>query len=143
MSAHSRNKGASYERELGRLFEEHLGVPRPQRILDQTREADLGDLLVGELFLIEAKRYASSPGGWYQPTWWKQCCRAAAKQNLIPVLCYRLDRLPTRMVFPMFALNTDWCVDLGQYTWPVEGNAMMPVVCEQEVGLSIMREWIV
>ena len=64
MSKKSRDKGSGYERELAKLFELELGLSeRPQRILDQTREADCGDLLINDLFLIEAKRYAGAAGG--------------------------------------------------------------------------------
>ena len=63
MGKKSRDKGSGYELELAKLFEAELGVDRPQRILDQTREADCGDLLINDLFLIEAKRYAGAAGG--------------------------------------------------------------------------------
>ena len=142
MSKKSRAKGSGYEIELAKLFEAELGIPRPQRILDQTREADCGDLLINDLFLIEAKRYAGAAGGWYQPAWWKQCCNAAAKQNKIGVLVYRYDRMPNRFVFPIFAVNSEWAIG-DQYTWPTDGNAMLPVVCDQQTGLAIMREWLI
>ena len=143
MSKKSRDKGAGYERELAKLFEQELGLSeRPQRILEQSREQHCGDLLINSIFLVEAKRYAGASGGWYQPAWWKQCCSAAAKQNKIGVLVYRYDRMPNRFVFPIFAVNSEWATS-DEFTWPTEGNAMLPLVTDQETGLAIMREWIV
>tara|TARA_R110001606_G_scaffold116825_1_gene246032 strand:+ start:924 stop:1352 length:429 start_codon:yes stop_codon:yes gene_type:complete len=141
MSKKSRNKGLSYELELAKLFQLELGIERPQRILDQTREASLGDLLIGDVFLIEAKRYAGAAGGWYQPAWWKQCCSAAAKQNKIGVLVYRYDRMPNRFVFPIFSINTEWAVG-DEFCWPTDGNAMLPIVCDQDTAMALMREWM-
>jgi hypothetical protein len=139
----SRNKGVSYERELSKLFEAELGVERPQRRLEQTREVDMGDLVLGDdLFMIEAKRYAASSGGWFRPEWWAQAKSAAAKHNMIPVLVYRYDRLPNRFVFPIFVIQPDYCVD-DQFGWPTEGNAMSPVVVDQEVAMMVFREWLV
>ena len=55
----SRNKGASFEREIANLLNEDLGLKNGlKRILEQTREKFLPDLILGRLY-IECKRYGS------------------------------------------------------------------------------------
>jgi hypothetical protein len=44
---------------------------------------------------------------------------------------------------PMYAVNSDWASDSDQFSWPTEGNAVMPLTCDLEVGLAIMREWLI
>ncbi len=52
----SRNKGASFEREIGNLLTEDLGLKNNiRRILEQTREKHLPDLMLGRWY-IEFKR---------------------------------------------------------------------------------------
>ena len=53
----SRNKGASFEREIGNLLTADLGLKNSlRRILEQTREKHLPDLIMGRWY-IECKRY--------------------------------------------------------------------------------------
>ena len=55
----SRNKGASFEREVANLLTNDLGLKKNiRRILEQTREKHLPDLMLGNWYL-ECKRYAS------------------------------------------------------------------------------------
>lgn len=109
MSAASRNKGASGERELaGALFEE-LGV-RLVRRLDQTRagghdlepapgQSGAVAALMGTL-AIESKRYrAVSPG--LIKGWWEQAARQARVARKTPVLAYRADRGEWRVRVPL------------------------------------------
>jgi hypothetical protein len=139
-SVNSRVKGSSYENELCRLFREEFGIPSLRRRLSQTQDPLEGDIFL-EPFLCEAKRYKQ--GNWFRPEWWVQCKAAAAKHNAIPLLCYRFDRQPTRMVFPLFAVNSAWAVeDNDQYSWPTEGDAMRPLVCDEATGLALIREWL-
>ena len=55
MSKLSRAKGASFERELVKIFREELGV-ECRRNLTQYQESELGDIELGELILVEAKK---------------------------------------------------------------------------------------
>ena len=53
----SRNKGAAFEREIAKLINEEFSLSIPlKRILEQTREKFLPDLILGRWYL-ECKRY--------------------------------------------------------------------------------------
>jgi Holliday junction resolvase len=147
MSKMARNKGANFERSVIAELREIMGdmvIPRDlRRNLSQYQEVDLCDIEL-EPFAIECKRYAK--GNWYQKDWLEQCNRAAAKINLIPVLIWKYDRLPIRVTMPIYAVNSEWAVNgqVDQYSWPVEGNAMLPVTFTTlEDACSVMREWLV
>ena len=139
MSKKSRTKGATFENAVCKVIYEELGF-KVRRNLSQFQESGLGDIEL-EPFLIECKRYAS--GNWFQKSWWEQCKTAAAKGNLIPVLIWKYDRQPIRVTLPMYAVNSEWATDSGQYSWPVDGNALFPLTCELEAGMAIMREWLI
>ena len=140
MSKLSRTKGASFERELVKIFREELGV-ECRRNLTQYQESELGDIELGELILVEAKRYKT--GNWFAPAWWEQTKAAAAKQNMIPCLIWRYDRQPIRVTLPVYAINADWAMSSDQYSWPTEGNGLIPVTLDLAGGLSVIREWLV
>ena len=66
----SRNKGASFEREIANNLNESLNLKKPlKRILEQTREKHLPDLILGNLFL-ECTR--SGQGAEPLESWWDQ-----------------------------------------------------------------------
>jgi hypothetical protein len=123
MSINSRNKGATFEREVCRWIEDEFGV-KVRRNLEQYQVVDLGDILLSP-FTIECKRYGS--GNWHKPDWWEQVCRAA-RDDSIPLLIYRFDRQPTRLVFPLYAL--------GDY--PTNNDMTCTVGLEE--GAMIIRE---
>jgi len=104
MMVNGRAKGASYERQVAKNLELALNI-RFSRILEQTREADLGDLQPDDddfPFLIECKR--RKQGHSISPDWWDQSCRAALKAGKLPALCWKYDRLPERWRVPIEAL---------------------------------------
>ena len=146
MSKRSRDKGAAFERtciaELREILGDALVSQSVRRNLSQFQEVDLPDITL-EPFCIECKRYAK--GSWYQKDWLVQCNRAAEKMNMIPVLIWKYDRLPIRVTLPIFAVNSEWAVGRSdQYSWPVDGNAMIPVTFTTlEDACSVMREWLV
>lgn len=88
MSAASRRKGSSAERELLSLLGNELGVLL-QRNLQQTRSggADCVDL---KGFSIEIKRQESLS----RPKWWRQACAQAEALGAEPILFYRRSREP-------------------------------------------------
>jgi hypothetical protein len=93
-----RNKGAAFEREIANEVFLHLGV-KLKRDLEQYRAGDHGDLIADDRdwpWTIECKRYASGTG--CKPAWWEQARKAAAATNLHPVVVYKYDRLPIRVV---------------------------------------------
>jgi len=146
MSKMARNKGANFERKVIselRLIMGDMVIPQDlRRNLSQFQEVDLADIEL-EPFSIECKNYAK--GNWYQKDWLEQCNRAAAKSNMIPVLIWKYDRLPIRVTMPIYAVNSEWAVGQSdQYSWPTEGNAMLPVTFTTlEDACSVMREWLV
>ena len=141
MSKKSRDKGANFERDCVKTIADQLGY-ECKRNLDQTRDGGF-DIELASLFAIECKRYAASAGGWFQPAWWEQAKTSAALSNLVPCLFYRYDRQPLRIVLPIYAINSDYAMDSSQYDWPREGNAVSPVVMDEQTGLMVMREWLV
>lgn len=143
MSRLSRTKGANFELSLSKMFEAELGIERPLRNLSQYQVSGRADLMAGP-FSVEAKRYASAAGGWFQADWWEQTKSSAIAENAIPLLVYKYDRIASKFVFPIYAVNTEWMHTSGDNwsTYPTDGNALMPMVCEQDVAMSIMREWI-
>ena len=96
MSAFSRNKGKSGERELALLLSELTGQPIKRRVRQYEADSDLEGL---DGWAIECKRYAqASPA--VIADWWHQCVTQAKRINATPILFYRLDR-------------QDWCA-----MWP-------------------------
>lgn len=119
----SRNKGATFEREVCSWIHEEFGI-KVRRNLTQYQEADLADIELPP-FVIECKRYGV--GNWHKPAWWDQVCKAADDKG-IPLLIYRFDRQPIRMVFPLHVV--------GDYP---ENNQMTCTVGVEE-GSMLIRE---
>ncbi len=100
----SRNKGASFEREIANLLTNDLGLKNNiRRILEQTREKHLPDLIIGSWYL-ECKRYAA--GAEPLDAWWKQVITASEGRG-IPALIYKFDRRPIKVRVPLGAINPD------------------------------------
>ena len=99
----SRNKGASFEREIAQMLEAELGM-KFKRDLRQYQGAEFGDLITdGNFpFLVECKRYASGSG--MQKAWWEQASRAAKKSEQWPCVIYKFDRQEIRCVVPMSSI---------------------------------------
>jgi len=77
----SRNKGASFEREVANLLTNDLNLTKNiRRILEQTREKHLPDLMLGRWYL-ECKRYGS--GAEPLDAWWKQVLEATKNKEAI------------------------------------------------------------
>jgi len=101
----SRNKGATFEREVAKLLEAELGVSF-KRDLEQYRAGDHGDLIPDDdafPFVIECKRYAKGNG--CQPRWWEQASRAATSVGKLPCVIYKYDREDIRCVVPFTAFS--------------------------------------
>ena len=100
----SRNKGASFEREIGNLLTADLGLKNSiRRILEQTREKYLPDLIMGRWY-IECKRYGS--GAEPLEAWWQQVLDATSEEG-IPALVYKFDRRPIKVRVPLGAINPE------------------------------------
>ena len=115
MSASSRAKGATGEREFARALEELIGI-KLVRNLEQSRRGG-HDLIppqdaagpvaeaLGRL-AVEVKRYASAPSGSVSK-WWLQAVGQGEAVNLWPALAYRADRQPWRVRLPLAAVRGD------------------------------------
>ncbi len=76
----SRNKGAAFEREIANLLNEELELTIPlKRILEQTREKFLPDLILGRWHL-ECKRYGQ--GNEPIENWWNQVLDSIKEREL-------------------------------------------------------------
>ena len=116
MPVNSRAKGANFEREIGNLLVQDLGLNNPvKRILEQTRTKELPDLMMGR-WCIECKRYGdgSEPSG----DRWNQVLAASSNDNQIPALVYKFNRKPLKVRILASCINTqiqnkDITVDLS------------------------------
>lgn len=95
MPINSRNKGASFEREVITLMRDHLGV-ECRRNLEQWRSGGFDvEGLPG--FAIECKRHKEAKAGQVDK-WWEQTVSQAKAHDAKPVLIYKADRQPIRVV---------------------------------------------
>jgi len=106
----SRNKGASFEREIANLINRYfdeIGYDyKVKRNLEQYQEKDLGDLNIPN-HTLECKRYAS--GNWYKEEWWKQVCDSCG--DTIPVLIWKYNHQPIRVCVPLWSMGQGWGKD--------------------------------
>ena len=77
--------------------------------------------------MIEAKRYAA--GHWHKETWWDQTLTSAGDTH-IPLLIYKHDRHPIKMVFRLSDL-------MGA------GYEDETATVDYETGIMLMRELLV
>ena len=98
----SRNKGAAFEREIANLLNEELELTIPlKRILEQTREKFLPDLILGRWHL-ECKRYGQGK----EPieNWWNQVLDSI-KERELPALIYKFNNRPIKVRVPLYSVN--------------------------------------
>ena len=104
----SRNKGAAFEREIANSLNEELNLTLPlKRILEQTREKFLPDLILGNWYL-ECKRYGQ--GNEPVEKWWSQVLDAA-KDRGIPALIYKFNNRPIKVRVPLYTINNNLMKD--------------------------------
>ena len=132
----SRQKGAAFERSICKLTEESFGIS-VQRNLEQTRSGG-GDIMLNP-FLVECKRYAQQGSNWFKDDWWEQVKRAS-QNEFIPILVYKYDRQPIRVVLPLVAVNPDFEPD--NFGFSFCENALRPVVTDWDTAAMVMREWL-
>ena len=124
-----RAKGHAFERELIKLFRDEFGAcaDHLKRNLEQYQDKGHGDIVFHNL-MIEAKRYAK--GNWHKNDWWEQCCESAGETH-IPVLIYKYDRQPIRMVFALESVAGDQFVGV---------NGKTTITTEYDTGIMLMRD---
>ena len=107
MSAKSRNKGASGERELIKAIYDLTGIELTRNF----SQASAGghDLIGLDDWAIECKRYAMADQA-AKKMWWRQAVAQARRVDKKPVVCYRADRQPWRCIvpYPEHATLFDW-----------------------------------
>ena len=104
----SRNKGAAFEREIANSLNEELNLTLPlKRILEQTREKFLPDLILGNWYL-ECKRYGQ--GNEPVEKWWTQVLDAANNKG-IPALIYKFNNRPIKVRVPLRTINNNLMKD--------------------------------
>jgi len=124
----SRAKGSRGERQFAAAVFDTLGVRLVRRLV-QTRdgghdlEPEPGDDSPGAVllrgFACEVKRHRTATPG-EVAVWWTQTCRQADDAGLAPLLAYRPDRAPWRVVLALDALVPD--------TAPADGLPHMAVL---------------
>lgn len=99
MSAMSRLKGHTGERQAAALLHELTGHSIKRRVRQHAGDADLEGLEpLG--WCVEVKRYASTPLAMVAGEWWPQAVEQARRAGLLPLLLYRPDRGNWRAVWP-------------------------------------------
>ena len=99
MTINSRNKGASFEREVSKLILDHLGI-KTQRQLVQYQQKGLSDLVGLPGWSVECKRYAKATTA-DKKNWWSQACYSAKLEHALPVVIYKLDRQEIRCIIAL------------------------------------------
>lgn len=100
-----RTKGQEGEREIARklnaIVEEVRAdlllspLPEPAFQRNQNQTAVGGDDLSNGFGLsIEVKRQEALSVG----AWWRQCCESAVRNNMVPILMFRQNRKPWRVI---------------------------------------------
>jgi len=103
----SRQKGASFEREIANKIYDATGI-EVKRDLEQYRASDHGDLIGFPGWTIECKRYNSHGSIYYKKEWWQQVVNASLSTATQPVLIYKYDRQPICCVVFLSSINADY-----------------------------------
>jgi len=105
LSINSRNKGATFERQIANALINDLNLTNPvKRILEQTRTKELPDLMLGN-WCIECKAYGS--GAEPRPDWWEQVLASSKGADLKPALVYKFNNRPIKVRILACTINKD------------------------------------
>jgi len=120
----SRAKGSRGELDFARAVHDVLGV-RLVRQLDQCRAGgfdlapepadDSAGATLLRRYAVEVKRHRTATPG-EVAAWWVQTCRQADDAGLAPLLAYRPDRAPWRVVLALDALVPGTAADTLPHT---------------------------
>ena len=123
--ADSRNKGASFERQICKLIKQNLNYDA-KRNLDQYQSKGMADIIIPG-WSIECKAYLK--GTTFKRAWWEQAKESAATLNLTPVLIYKYNNCPIKCVISLDVLSRNF-------------NAGHDLVCEVDIEtwFYIVRE---
>ena len=117
--AHSRNKGAAFERTIAKELHALLGI-NLRRDLEQYRATDHGDLIADDPhwpWLIECKCYAPAITT-CRPAWWQQARTAAQATSKRPVVIWKSNNRPIRVTLNL----RDVMECIGRGKWSAENH---------------------
>ncbi len=100
MGKSQQRKGASGEREFIAAMQQRMPHLLLSRNVFEQRVKGGMDIVGLYPFAVEIKRVkGSATSDWFSQTWWNQAC-AQAVNGRVPLLAYRFDRKPWRVVTP-------------------------------------------
>lgn len=118
MSAMSRNKGKSGEREVTALVRELTGWDVRRRVRQLDGDSDLEGV---PGWAVEVKRHAAA-GRSDIARWWSQAAEQARHAGHLPVLFFRANRDQWRAVWPVAVhLGVQSAEMWSHYAWTIEG----------------------
>ena len=122
MSAMSRTKGQTGEREVAAILKELTGKDVRRRVRQHAGDSDLEGV---PGWSIEVKRHLVTPLG-KRAKWWEQTLKQARQAQAMPLLFYRGDRAGWRCVWsaalhlpdrPAVSINILDTLDADPLTW--------------------------
>jgi len=119
MTAMSRNKGATGEREIAALIRDLTGWDVRRRVRQHEGDSDLEGV---PGWSVEVKRHAGA-GRADIARWWRQAVAQAERAGAVPVLFFRLDRDAWRAVWPIAVHLAEQSAPMWTgYAWAVEAS---------------------
>lgn len=119
MSAMSRAKGQTGEREIAALIRDLTGWDVRRRVRQHDGDSDLEGV---PGWSVEVKRHARATRSEIAG-WWAQRVAQAERVGAMPVLLFRLDRDAWRAVWPITVNLTEQPPMWAAYAWTAEGSA--------------------
>lgn len=138
MTAMQRTKGKVGEREIAALIREHTGWDVRRRVRQHRNDSDL-DGIPG--WIAEVKRHkAAAPAE--KAAWWAQAAAQAGNTpGALPVVFFRLDRHPWRVLWPLSAaLAAGELAIRADYTYSVESSVEAWAAVARERKMAKMAE---
>ena len=130
MTALSRTKGQSGERELAGLIRDITGWNAQRRVRQHDGDSDIEGV---PGWSVEVKRHKAAGRGDIA-SWWRQAVTQAGKSGHLPVLFFRRDRDTWRAVWPAAVqLGVQSAEMWAGYAWTVEGSVETWAAVAREV----------
>jgi hypothetical protein len=133
MSAMSRTKGNTGEREIAARVRELTGWDVRRRVRQHDGDSDLEGV---PGWSVEVKRHAHAARGDIA-RWWAQAVAQAERTSSVPVLFFRQDRDQWRAVWPLAVhLVQQRAAMWRDYAWTVEGAVEAWATAAREVVIA-------
>lgn len=131
MSAMSRTKGQSGEREIAGVIRDLTGWNAQRRVRQHDSDSDI-EGVTG--WCIEVKRHKAAQRSDIA-AWWRQAVQQTVKASDIPVLFFRRDRDEWRAVWPAAVqLGVQSAEMWAGYAWTVEGSVETWAAVAREIA---------